>query len=107
MGELLANLEPFVLVVVAAAMLAGGFVKGTTGYGLPFITIPILTIAMNVPEAISVSMFPILLANVYQLARAPAVTKAAVARFWPLVVPMVAVLALTVPLLGVITPDVP
>ncbi|MCP5366377.1 MAG: sulfite exporter TauE/SafE family protein [Hyphomicrobiales bacterium] len=102
MDAILAHLTFHVLAVTTAAMLAGGVLKGTTGFGLPFITVPILTLAMDVPEAMAVSLFPILLSNVYQLFRDPAATRAAVVRFWPLVLSLVVMLALTSRLLSVI-----
>ena len=51
---------------VAAAFVAGGTVKGTLGVGLPLITVPILSLAVPVPLAISLVAVPVLASNVWQ-----------------------------------------
>ncbi len=64
---------------------AGGVVKGVAGIGLPLVAVPIMTLAVDVPTAVSLMIFPILASNVWQAVRGGRWRKA-VRRFWPLLV---------------------
>ena len=63
----LQSLAPGVWIAIALAMLAGGFVKGVHGMGLPLVSVPILSSALPVQTAIAVTLLPILLTNFYQI----------------------------------------
>ncbi len=54
------------LLVVAAGFVAGGFVKGTTGMGLPLVAVPIAATVVPVPVAVALMTVPILLTNLWQ-----------------------------------------
>lgn len=54
------------LLVAAAGFVAGGFVKGTTGMGLPLVAVPVATLIVPVPVAVSLMTVPILLTNLWQ-----------------------------------------
>lgn len=60
-------LEPRTLAVLAAIYLLGGFVKGAAAFGQPLFTIPLSSLMLPVPIAISVSMVPVFVSNVLQL----------------------------------------
>ena len=71
------------LLVCAAGLAAGGFVKGVIGVALPVIAVPIMTAAVDVPQAVALLAVPILAANLWQgggLGRVGATVR----RFWPL-----------------------
>jgi hypothetical protein len=72
-----------VLLVCAAGLAAGGFVKGVIGVALPVVAVPIMTAVVTVPQAVALLAMPILTANLWQsggLAHAGAT----VHRFWTL-----------------------
>ncbi len=54
------------LLVVAGGFAAGGFVKGTTGMGLPLVAVPVATLVVPVPAAVALTTLPILLTNLWQ-----------------------------------------
>lgn len=55
-----------VLLAVGGGIVAGGIVKGTTGIGLPMVAVPIMALAVDVPTAVALMTFPILLSNIVQ-----------------------------------------
>jgi uncharacterized protein len=71
------------LVVVAAAFLAGGLVKGVTGLGLPTVAIGLLSLVMLPAKAASILIVPSLLTNVWQFAAGPAFGPL-LRRLWPM-----------------------
>lgn len=79
--------------VALTAFLVGGFVKGLSGIGLPMVALPILSFGFSVPEAVALTMVPILFSNGWQ-----ALTNGAffpvVRRFWPMQLVMAVSLAL-------------
>jgi uncharacterized protein len=71
------------LVIVLAAFLAGGFVKGVTGLGLPTVTIGLLSVIMLPGKAASILIVPSLVTNVWQMVTGPALTPL-LRRLWPM-----------------------
>lgn len=75
-------------IVWGALVLAlAGVVKGVIGIGLPVISIPLLALAMPVPQAVSLMPIPILLSNIWQAFRGGHFLRA-LQRFWPLLLSM-------------------
>ncbi len=72
-----------VLLLVAAAFLAGGIIKGLSGIGLPMVALPILSFGVSVPVAVALTMAPILVTNGWQ-ALSNGRLMAVVRRFWPM-----------------------
>lgn len=85
------------LVAAALAIMAGGFVKGTFGLGLPLVAMPLLTVFTSVAAAISWLVLPMLTTNLVQgfIGGWPAVL-ARIRRFGPTLVVLVVTLAFSV-----------
>src|SRR6266850_2590392 len=82
-----------------AVFLLAGTVKGLVGLGLPTITIALTSLVLPLPEAIALIALPTIFSNIWQAAVG--------GRFWiilrrqaPLIVPLMAVLYLTLWLVG-------
>jgi uncharacterized membrane protein YfcA len=88
---------PGLLAVMVAAFLAGGFVKGTLGVGLPLVVVPLLSLVMPSPQAIVLVAVPVVASNLWQ-AIETGVSVTALRRFWPLLVTLLVMTAVTVPL---------
>ena len=58
--------EPLSLAIITFAFLAGGFVKGIAGLGLPIVTVAILTFAFGLQNAMALMVAPGLLSNAWQ-----------------------------------------
>lgn len=71
------------LLIGAAAFLLGGFVKGLSGVGLPMVALPFLSLGFTVPQAVALTMMPILASNGWQ-ALTNGVLLPVVRRFWPM-----------------------
>ncbi len=80
-----------------AAFIAGGIVKGTLGVGLPLTVVPILSLILPAPTAISVMAVPVLASNLWQALDSQA-PKAYLRRFAPLSVMLLISTLITVPL---------
>jgi len=74
--------DPFLLAIVALAVLFGGFVKGVVAIGLPIVSIGVLSSVMEAHLALGIIMFPILLTNLWQMLHAGRPLEV-VRRFWP------------------------
>lgn len=55
-----------VLLIMALALGAGGFLKGATGAGLPLIALPVLAAFLGVAHAVAIISLPVLVTNVWQ-----------------------------------------
>lgn len=80
-----------------AAFLAGGIVKGTLGVGLPLVTVPLLSLVMPSPVAISLVSIPVLASNLWQ-AYDSGVSLASLRRFAPLMLALATATLITVPM---------
>ena len=58
--------DPLSLLILAAAFIAGGTVKGLAGLGMPVITVAVLTFAFGLPSAMGLMIIPGLTANFWQ-----------------------------------------
>jgi len=75
-------LEPNVIVVVAGTFLLAGMVKGVIGLGLPAVVLGVLTVAFDLPSAMSLLLVPSFVTNLWQ-ALVGAQGKAILLRLWP------------------------
>lgn len=80
----LAEIDLLLVGWCALALFLGGAVKGTLGVGIPLVSVPLLALAMPVPQAVALMPIPILLANVWQASTGGHFVKA-LRRFWPLI----------------------
>jgi uncharacterized membrane protein YfcA len=85
----LSELDLSAILVIAFAYLLAGVAKGSVGFGLPLIAVPIVASIVPVPTAIALTLAPILISNIHQAASA-ARPATALRRFWPLILCMVA-----------------
>ena len=79
--------EPYLLVIIALAVLLGGFVKGVVAIGLPIVSIGVLSSVMDAHLALGIIMFPLLFTNLWQMLLAGRPLEV-VHRFWPLIAAM-------------------
>lgn len=98
-------IDPDILILVAAAFLAGGIVKGLSGIGLPMVALPILSFGVSVPVAVALTMAPILVTNGWQ-ALMNGRLRQVVRRFWPMQLVMALTLIVATSLLKRIDNDV-
>ena len=56
------------ILIVAAAFLLAGAVKGVIGLGLPTVSLALLTVALGLPEAMHLLLVPSLVTNIWQAA---------------------------------------
>lgn len=97
------NAMPLLLGEVAAAFMAGGIVKGTLGVGLPLFTVPLLSLVMPIPQAISLVAIPVLASNSWQ-AYDSGISLIALRRFVPLIIALLATTLATVPMTLAMSP---
>ncbi len=83
----MSELSLLTLVWGALVLAVAGVVKGVIGIGLPVISIPLLALAMPVPQAVSLMPIPILLSNIWQAFHGGHFSMA-LQRFWPLLLSM-------------------
>lgn len=74
-----------VLAACAAAMLAGGLVKGVVGIGLPLVALPVMVNFIPVPKAIALLILSSFATSVWQSFDGRQFTPS-VKRFWPLLI---------------------
>ncbi len=77
------------VLLVVAAFAAAGLCKGVLGFGIPLVSVPILTGVMHPATTISVLAVPIVVANVWQSVEG-SYSKGVLRRFWPAVLAIVA-----------------
>ncbi|MDH3715012.1 MAG: sulfite exporter TauE/SafE family protein [Gammaproteobacteria bacterium] len=78
---IITNIE--VVAVVCVAFVLGGLVKGLVGFGLPLVTVPLLSSVASIPEAVALNFLPVVFSNIIQIAETRS-SRAVVARVWPL-----------------------
>lgn len=65
-GTTLEDLTLITMLAIAGGLAAGGLVKGVTGMGLPLVAVPVMTLFVPVPVAVSVMSVPIIVSNLWQ-----------------------------------------
>lgn len=78
-----------VLIGVAMALLAGGFAKGFIGFGMPLVSIPLVTLVVDVRVALALMTVPIFVSNIRQSFRGGLFGEI-LQRFWWLLIAMAA-----------------
>ena len=74
---------PEILLLVAAAFLAGGLVKGLIGTGLPTVGLALLAATLGLKVAMPLIVVPALVTNIWQATSGGAFV-ALLRRLWPL-----------------------
>ena len=67
MPDIVASLDPSLLMLAALAFALGGLVKGTVGLGLPTIAIALLATFIGLREAIAITIIPLVATNLVQV----------------------------------------
>jgi uncharacterized membrane protein YfcA len=76
--------EP-ILLLIAAAFLLAGFIKGALGLGLPTVAMGLLAVAMPPAQALAIVIVPAIVTNIWQTFVGPYL-RDIVRRLWPLMV---------------------
>src|ERR1700761_3993439 len=71
------------LILIAAAFLAAGFVKGALGLGLPTVSVGLLAVAMPPAHALAIVIVPAIVTNIWQTFIGPYL-RDILRRLWPL-----------------------
>ena len=59
--------DPIVVIVIILAVMAGGLIKGTIGFGMPMVALPLIAFAVPVTTAMVLLCAPIFLTNFLQM----------------------------------------
>jgi len=92
------------ILLALAVFLIAGVVKGLVGMGLPTITIALTSLVLPLADIMALIALPTIFTNLWQ-ASVGGRFRAIVRRQWPLIVPLVAVLYVTMWLVGRKGPD--
>src|ERR1700716_3248500 len=76
--------EPL-LILIAAAFLLAGFVKGVTGLGLPTVSMGLLAVTMPPAQALAIVIVPAIITNIWQTF-VGSYLRDIIRRLWPLMV---------------------
>jgi hypothetical protein len=76
--------EP-ILILIAAAFLLAGFIKGVIGLGLPTVSMGLLAVSMPPARAIAIVIVPAIITNIWQTFVGPYL-RDIIRRLWPLMV---------------------
>src|SRR5213595_1104413 len=76
--------EPLLLLVAAAFLLAG-FIKGVIGLGLPTVSMGLLAVTMQPSHALAIVIVPAIIANIWQTFVGPYL-RDILRRLWPLLI---------------------
>src|SRR5690349_22222758 len=71
------------LLLIAAAFLLAGFVKGVIGLGLPTVSMGLLAVTMSPGQAIAIVIIPAIVTNIWQTFGGPYL-RDIIRRLWPL-----------------------
>ena len=75
------------LAIIGATFLLAGFVKGFVGFGLPTVSLALLTVAIGIKEAMALMVIPAILTNIWQAASGGAFVSS-IQRLWPFIAMM-------------------
>jgi uncharacterized membrane protein YfcA len=81
-GQCQGMFEPF-LILIAAAFLLAGFVKGVIGLGLPTVSMGLLAVTMQPSHALAIVIVPAVVTNIWQTFVGPYL-RDIIRRLWPL-----------------------
>src|SRR6201986_2639094 len=83
-GQCTPMFEP-VLLLIAAAFLVAGFVKGALGLGLPTVAMGLLAVSMPPAQALAIVIVPAIVTNIWQTFVGPYL-RDIIRRLWPLLI---------------------
>src|SRR3981189_2842854 len=83
-GQCDVMLEPLLLLIAAAFLLAG-FIKGVIGLGLPAVAMGLLAVTMQPSHALAIVIVPAIVTNIWQTFVGPYL-RDIIRRLWPLMV---------------------
>jgi len=97
------SFDPTVIIAITLAFFLGGYVKGAASFGLPLVTVPLVSFVMPVPMAIAVAMMPIVTSNIFQAWQNWS-ARAVLRRVWPLYVAFAITMTLTLQVMSLARP---
>ena len=59
--------DPIIVIIIILAVLAGGLIKGTLGFGMPMVALPIIAFTIPATTAMILLCAPIFLTNFLQI----------------------------------------
>src|SRR3954447_13261405 len=80
-----AEMQDSLLILIAAAFLIAGFVKGVIGLGLPTVSMGLLAVTMAPGQAIAIVIVPAIVTNIWQTFGGPYL-RDIMRRLWPLMI---------------------
>src|SRR3982751_4993023 len=80
-----AGMQDSFLILIAAAFLIAGFVKGVIGLGLPTVSMGLLAVTMAPGQAIAIVIVPAIVTNIWQTFGGPYL-RDIFRRLWPLLI---------------------
>ncbi len=83
-GQCRRMFEPL-LILIAAAFLLAGFVKGVIGLGLPTVSMGLLAVTMPPAQALAIVIVPAIVTNIWQTFVGPYL-RDIIRRLWPLMI---------------------
>lgn len=84
----MSDLTLYSILACAGALLAGGWIKGMLGVGLPMVAIPLMASFIPVRDAIAIMYVPVLITNLWQTFQS-GYFLVALKRFWPMMVAVI------------------
>jgi hypothetical protein len=84
----MAELTLYSILACVGALLAGGWIKGMLGVGLPMVAIPLMATFIPVRDAIAIMYGPVLITNLWQAFQG-GYFLTAIKRFWPMMLAVV------------------
>lgn len=100
---ILPSLTALAFAITFAGLLAGGLVKGVIGLGLPLVSVPIMTLAIDGRLGLALVSVPIVVTNVVQAVQG-GMWRETFRRFWPLLLTMMVMLPVGVSILAQLDP---
>jgi len=83
-----ASMSEPLLILIAAAFLLAGFIKGVIGMGLPTVAMGLLAVTMQPSHALAIVIVPAIITNIWQTFVGPYL-RDIIRRLWPLMAGMV------------------
>ena len=77
-------IDSYTIIIAVGVFIIAGIVKGVLGLGLPTISLALLTVAIDLPSAMSIMLVPSLITNIWQ-AFIGGNFKSTLIRIWPFI----------------------
>ena len=101
----MAALDPLIIFLVAAALMAGGLVKGIVGLGLPIVALSLLSSLIPIHLSLALLTLPIVTSNLWQSLRTGRLHEP-LKRFWPMILALIIGLWISAQLVVDLSPEV-